>query len=123
MKRQIVLLVATALLGACASLPRNGQMRSSVSASPGGTLWVLVGSEQGVPRSRKGALRLFEAWSSAAAAACGGSYIGAPAIQVTSFALPGQPFADPFAPGTPVRLTAALGNAQCTTAFASALAP
>ena len=123
MKRHFSLLVAVASLGACASFPRQEQLQSNVSSNSEGELWVLVGSEQGMPPSSKGAHRLFEAWSSEAAAVCGGSYVGTPAIQITSFAPPGQPFADPYAPGSHARFTAALGSAQCTTTFASVPAP
>ena len=123
MKRHFSVLIALASLGACASLPRQAQFHSSISANPDGLLWVLVGSDQGVPPSRKGAQRLFDAWSAEATAACGGSYVGAPDVQVTSFAPPGQPFIDPFAPGAHIRFTAALGGVQCTTAVAFATAP
>jgi hypothetical protein len=120
MRTHFVLIVLAGSLGACASLPRDEQFQSSVTANPERELWILVGSEQGVPSSRKGAQRLYEAWSAEATAACAGSYVGTPAIQVTSFAPPGQPFEDPFAPSVHLRFTAALGSAQCTSLVASA---
>jgi hypothetical protein len=115
--------MAVGSLVGCASLPRNELLQSSVTTNPEHELWVLVGSERGVPASHEGAQRLFEAWSVEATAACAGSYVGKPAIQVTSLSPPGQPFADPFASGVHVRFTAALGRVQCTSLVASAFAP
>jgi hypothetical protein len=118
--RRIVLLLLIGTLGACASAPRHVALRSSVVANPSGELWVLVGAEDGLPPSPESRQQLVAAWSAEATARCSGEFIGNPSVQVTSFAPPGQPFADPFALGTLTRLTAAFGSAHCTSLFASA---
>ena len=120
---KVALLLAVVLLGACASVPRQSASSSSATVSPLGDLWVLVGSEVGLPVSAESAQYLFAAWSSAARSKCKGSFIGNPYLQVTSFAQPGLPFAEPFAPGASTKFTAALGNARCTDSFASLVAP
>jgi len=106
-------------LGACSSLPRQSALSASVITNPSGDFWVIVGSEQGLSTSKQSAQHLNEAWSTVARAACGGSFEGTPDLQVTSFALPGQPFADPRAHSPYVKFTAALGSAQCTDLLAS----
>jgi|SRR5690348_6818514 len=105
------------LLGGCAAASRQVTLHSSVTANPGGDLWVIAGTEQGLPLAPESAQRLLDAWSSEVTANCKGSYTGGPSLQVTSFAAPGQPFADPFAAGTVVKFTAALGNAHCPVMF------
>jgi hypothetical protein len=120
--RRAALLFASALLGACASVPRQAALHPSVTPSPSGELWVFVGSEDGLPPSVEAKQQLLAAWSSAASASCDGPFVGNPYIQITSFAQPGQPFADPFASGTRTKFTAALGSARCTSLWASAVA-
>jgi len=110
-----LLLVIFLGLGACSSLPRQSAPSASVTVNPS----VIVGSEQGLSTSKQSAQHLNEAWSTAARAACGGSFEGSPDLQVTSFALPGQPFADPRAHSPYVKFTAMLGSAQCTDLLAS----
>jgi hypothetical protein len=117
---RIVLLVAIVVLSGCASVPRQPALHSSIVANPSGDLWVIVGAEDGLPPTPEATQQVFAAWSSAASARCNGSYVGNPSVQITSFAEPGQPFADPFASGTRTKFTAALGSERCTSLFASA---
>ena len=116
--RYSVLLLLLLMLGACATTPRT--LRSTAFANSAEDFWVLVGSESGLPRTSEAKEELMAAWFAAASATCGGSFVGEPSLQVTSFARAGQPFADPFAPATDTRFTAALGSAHCTSLFASA---
>jgi hypothetical protein len=108
-------MTAVVLLGGCSTVP----LRSTVAANPRGSISILVGAEQGLPPNPRAARRLVDAWSAAATRACAGAYVGAPDIQVTSYAAPGQPFADPSAPGVSLRYTAALGSVTCAGLIAS----
>jgi len=94
-------------------------LKSTVTANPGRAFSILVGVERGLPPSPQAARRLAKAWSEGATHACEGAYVGAPDIQVTSYAAPGQPFADPSAPGVSLRYTAALGSVTCVGLYAS----
>lgn len=102
-------------LGGCSMAP----LKSTLTAYPGRTFSILVGVEQGLPPDPRAARHLADAWFEEAARACEGAYVGAPDIQVTSYAAPGQPFADPSAPGVLLRYTAALGSVTCVGLYAS----
>ena len=72
------------------------------------------------PRARLfSAALLFAAAAHAAPPPAPEVFFGAPDIQVTSYAAPGQPFADPSAPGVSLRYTAALGSVTCAGLIAS----
>jgi len=119
MALQIAVLLSIALLAACVGVPHHNADNLSVVENSRGSLWILVGDEVGLPPTTASKQQLFAAWTTAARAKCKGSFTGTPFIQVTSFAKPGQPFAEPYSSGTSTRLTAALGFARCPDTFAS----
>jgi hypothetical protein len=94
---------------------------SAVDDSSGGHA-LLVGVEEGLPIRRESLQKLLAAWTESAQTLCSGPYIGSPSLQVTSFAAPGHPFADPFARGSDSRFTAVFGHIHCTSILAARMA-
>ena len=117
--RSLLLAAVLFAVAGCASHQRSARLQPSVATSPTGLASVLVGAEQGLPVTVQSEQGLLSAWHALAQKHCAGPYAGYPELQLTSFAQPGEPFADPFASGVYVAYTAAFGQIRCTSLLAA----
>jgi hypothetical protein len=119
--RSVFPLALIAALCGCATAPRNASFQTSIANNPSGIHSVLVGVAEGLPITDRSLRQLSAAWRTSAGVLCNGPYVGEPSSQISSFAEPGQPFADPYSyvPGTDVRLTAMFGQVSCTSLVAA----